>query len=181
MTNYTIYNSEAEVTPVAHNLWAVSNCFDQSTFDWLSRLHLSNDAFWNRHKDCLEYRLEMTPTSPAFDKVSEIGVGMTKNMEKIVGHELTTAGTKVWLDVSDFHCPAHHDAELLLVTYQVYLWCWGGYVPGTTFSHVDPAVTIPFGPNTGYINLNVDQKMHQALPRSDGSRLSVCFQWRSLH
>jgi hypothetical protein len=100
-------------------------------------------------------------------------------MEKIVGQSLLVADSKVWLDLPDFHCSKHTDAELLLVTYQVYLWKHGDNIPGTTFCHVDPEILIPFEANTGYINLNTDKKPHWALPRSGGGRLSVCFQWRS--
>ena len=178
MTNHIIYKSDAEVRPVAPNLWAVSNCFDQSTFDWLSQLHLAYDESWHRHQDCLEYRIQLTPESKSYKPLLQIHKEMTESMEQIVNQPLEPVMTKVWLDLPNFHCPVHCDADLLLVTYQVYLWEHGANVPGTTFSHVTPNVTIPFAPNTGYINLNTDQKIHFAMPHSDGGRLSVCFQWR---
>jgi len=165
--------------PVAPNLWTVSNCFDQSTLDWLSQLHLAHNEIWSRPQDCLEYRLELSSESKSHGAIQNLHNNLTESIEKIVGQPLTTVDTKVWLDLPDFHCPRHVDAELLLITYQVYLWRHGDTVPGTTFTHVYPHVVVPFEPNTGYINLNTDRKIHFALPRSGGGRSSICFQWQA--
>jgi hypothetical protein len=99
-------------------------------------------------------------------------------MEEIVGRKLAPAESKVWLDLPYFHCPYHSDAGLLVATYQVYLWQYGGNVTGTGFCHVEPEVIIPFKENTGYINLNEDLKIHHA-NRTEGVRLSCAFQWRA--
>lgn len=178
MTKYKIYNSEAEVRPAAPNLWSVSNCFDEHTFNWLSNMYLDHDEIWHRHRDCLEYRLQIAPDSKSFDSMTRLCNDMTGRMEEIVGLSLAPAESKVWLDLPYFHCPYHPDAELLVVTYQVYLWSYGGHVPGTTFCHTEPPTTVPFLPNTGYINLNKDLKVHH-VDRTEGVRLSCCFQWRA--
>jgi len=73
-----------------------------------------------------------------------------------------------------------------MVTYQVYLWGYGGSVYGTAFCELPTAtidnpgneIEMPFEPNTGYINLNIDQKVHHAR-NCDGIRLSACFQWQA--
>jgi len=178
MTKHKIYNSEAEVRPAAPNLWSVGNCFDDDTFKWLSQLYLGYDEKWNRNQDCLEYRLQLTQDSKSFDLMTQMCKDMTPQIEEIVGRRLDHVGSKAWLDLPYFHCPYHPDAGLLLVTYQVYLWNYGGHVPGTTFCHVEPEVSIPFVPNTGYINLNEDLKIHH-VNRIEGIRLSCCFQWRA--
>jgi len=178
MNKIKIYNSEAEVRPAASNLWYVSNCFDESTFKWLSQLFLDYDELWHRHQDCLEYRIQLAPESKSFKGINDLCFDMTERMEEVVGKKLAPAESKVWMDLPYFHCPYHSDAGLLLVTYHVYLWQYGGNVPGTTFCHTEPEVTIPFKANSGYINLNEDLKIHHA-NRSEGVRLSACFQWRA--
>lgn len=179
MTIHKIYNSDAEVAPTrAPNLWSVSNCFDPTTYEWLSKLYLDHDELWHRHQDCLEYRIQLEPRSKSFNRMNSLCAEMTGEMEKITGRKLAPAESKVWIDLPYFHCPYHSDAGLLLVTYQVYLWQYGGHVPGTTFCHVDPSIEVPFQANAGYINLNEDLKVHH-VPRSEGIRLSACFQWRA--
>jgi len=185
MTTHRIHGSDAEVVPAAFpNLWQVSNCFDSPTFGWLSQRFLDHDEQWHRHTDCLEYRLQLMPESKSQKQLTYMGHLLTEPMQEIVGKKLTPVMSKLWMDLPYFHCPYHPDAEYLTVTYQVYLWCYGGSVHGTSFCK-EPGTTgpgqseeleIPFVPNTGYINLNVDQKVHHA-KRADGLRVSVCWQW----
>lgn len=171
-----LYDVESEVTPIAPKLWSVKNCFDKDTFTKLSTVHLNYVDKWHRHHDCLEYRLQLTPESPTMDKLNEIAREIKPAIEQIVGRSLEIAQTKMWLDLSDWHCPYHSDAELLLVTYQVYLWCHGD-VHGTEFCHIDPVISLKFEANNGYISLNDDLKIHHA-NRITGTRLSCCFQYR---
>jgi hypothetical protein len=98
-------------------------------------------------------------------------------LERITGIALMPAECKMWLDLSGWHCPYHNDADLLVVTYQVYLWTHGD-VHGTEFTHSNPRTRIDFVPNTGYINLNTDCKEHH-VDTITGTRLSACWQYRA--
>jgi len=175
MAQHQIYDTLSEVNSVADNLWSVTNCFDTETFKHFSNLHLSHDETWHRHEDCLEYRLQLTPESPTMVKMRELSRAMMPKIANIVGHALVPAECKVWLDLSDWHCPYHADAPLLFVTYQVYFWSHG-VVHGTEFCHTEPRTDIKFVPNTGYINLNQDLKVHHS-DRMTGTRLSACWQY----
>jgi hypothetical protein len=187
MTTHRIHGSDAQVVPAAFpNLWQVSNCFDSETFEWLKNLPLAHNERWHRDQDCLEYRLQLTTDSESHAKLRDLSASMTGAMEQIVGRSLRPTMNKVWLDLPYFHCPYHADADLLMVTYQVYLWGYGGSVYGTAFCELPTAtidnpgqeIEMPFEPNTGYINLNIDQKVHHAR-NCDGIRLSACFQWQA--
>ena len=159
MTTYRIYDTDAEVQPVASQLWSVKNCFGEKTFQELSTTHLNHVDAWHRHPDCLEYRLQLTPDSPMLRKIQSMAPKIMLGLEKITGMELMPAECKMWLDLSNWHCPYHSDAGLLAVTYQVYLWTHGD-VHGTEFTHSNPRTRFNFVPNTGYINLNTDLKEH---------------------
>jgi hypothetical protein len=188
MTTYRIHGSDAEVEPAAFpNLWRVTNCFDSPTFGWLSQAFLNQQNQWTRPQDCLEYRLQLTPESQTQRRIYGLWEDLTTAMQEITGiKELLPVTSKVWLDLPYFHCPYHPDSDFLLVTYQVYLWGYGGDIPGTSFCESSDAtqfnpgnqIEIPFVPNTGYINLNTDQKVHH-VKRSNGMRLSACWQWRT--
>jgi hypothetical protein len=177
MTAHRIYDTDADVQIVANQLWSVKNCFSKETFDELASTHLNRDDSWHRHQDCLEYRLQLTPESPMLKKLQDMLPVIQTELEKITGLELLPADCKMWLDLSNWHCPVHCDDQLLTVTYQVYLWAHGD-VHGTAFVHSDPHTQLDFVPNTGYINLNTDTKLHH-VPRITGTRLSACWQFRS--
>lgn len=170
-----LYDTECDVETRASGLWTVKNCFGEEIFTKLSTTHLNQIDTWRRHVNCLEYRLQLTPGSPAMDDLNEIGSAITPEIEKITNHSLLFAESKMWLDLSGWHCPYHADAEQLLVTYQVYLWCHGD-VYGTEFCHGKSPIPLKFKANTGYINLNCDQKIHHSKTIT-GSRLSCCFQY----
>lgn len=121
MTTHHIYDSDAEVQSVANQLWRVENCFGEETFRELSTTHLNHQDSWHRHPDCLEYRLQLTPDSPMLQKLRDMAPKILPELEKITGLELMPADCKMWLDLSNWHCPYHSDAGLLAVTYQVYL------------------------------------------------------------
>lgn len=171
-----IYDCPTTVTPVASQLWRVENCFGEETFRDLSTTHLNHKDSWHRHPDCLEYRLQLTPESPTLKMLQDMAPKILPAMESITGESLMPAECKMWLDLSNWHCPYHSDADLLVVTYQVYLWTHGD-VHGTEFMHSTPPVKLDFEPNTGYINLNSDLKQHHA-DTITGTRLSACWQFR---
>lgn len=176
MAQYKIYDTLAEVTPVASQLWSVKNCFSDQVFQELSTTHLNYIDTWHRHPDCLEYRLQLTPESPTLQKLRSMADVIRSAMEQITDQELMPADCKMWLDLSNWHCPYHSDANLLVVTYQVYLWTHGD-VHGTEFTHSSPPTKLDFVPNTGYINLNSDLKEHH-VDTITGTRLSACWQFR---
>ena len=177
MTIHRIYDTDCEVVPVADRLWSVANCFGADTFQALSTTHLNHEDSWHRHPDCLEYRLQLTPESPTLKRLQDMAPVIMPELEKITGMSLMPAECKMWLDLSGWHCPYHSDAELLVVTYQVYLWTHGD-VHGTEFTHSNPRTRFDFAPNTGYINLNTDRKEHHA-DVITGTRLSACWQFRA--
>lgn len=170
-----LYDTNSEVNVVAPRLWTVDNCFGEDTFKELSTTHLNYIDTWHRHPDCLEYRIQLTPDSPMMAKLKEIGQSVKPAIEQVTERSLDFAESKMWLDLSDWHCPYHADASLLLVTYQVYLW-YHGDIHGTEFCHQEPPIALDFKPNTGYINLNEDSKIHH-VKRITGTRLSCCFQY----
>ena len=181
-----LYDSEARIVPAWYdNLWHVYNCFHTHTLEWLSKRLLSENENWHRNHECLEHRLQLAPDSASSKRLHNMCVKITESIEKVVDRPLSPIGTKLWLDLPGFQCPYHADSDMILVTYQVYLWGHGGGVPGTSFCQTpairqgqSPEIEIPFEPNTGYINLNIDQKVHHAR-NCDGIRLSVCFQWQA--
>ena len=177
MTIHHIYDTDSEVTTVANNLWSVKNCFAEDTFRQLASTHLNHADSWHRHADCLEYRLQLTPDSPTLQQLQGMAPDIMPELERITGIKLMPAECKMWLDLSGWHCPYHNDAELLAVTYQVYLWTHGD-VHGTEFTHSTPRTRIDFVPNTGYINLNSDRKEHH-VDTITGTRLSACWQFRA--
>ena len=192
MSLHHIYDSNAQVEPLADNLWSVSNCFGPETFERLSRAHTSYEDTWHRHSDCLEYRLQLAPQSPTLLAMTEIGNAMLPQIEQITGVELARAECKLWLDLSGWHCPYHYDDPMLVVTYQVFLWQHGD-VHGTEFVYGPEVpkdqwhnhklfenhtkVATKFTPNTGYINRNTDLKIHYC-PNISGTRLSAAWQFR---
>jgi len=186
MTIHRIYGSDAEVVPAAYpNLWRVTNCFDSPTFAWMSQAFLNHHNQWTRPQDCLEYRLQLTPDSQTQRRAFDCWDGLTTAMKQITGiPDLVPAENKFWVDLPYFRCDYHPDSERLIVTYQVYLWGYGEFVPGTSFCESSDAtqfnpgnqIEIPFVPNTGYINLNIDQKIHH-VQTANGVRLSACWQW----
>ena len=176
MTTLKIYDTLSTVSPSAPGLWRVEQCFGQDTFEKLSTTHLNHVDSWHRHPDCLEYRLQLTPESPMLQRLKAMAPDILPAMEQITGEQLMPADCKMWLDLSNWHCPYHADADLLVVTYQVYLWTHGD-VHGTEFMHSDPPSLMPFVANTGYINHNTDHKVHH-VDTITGTRLSACWQFR---
>lgn len=192
MTMYKIYDADSEVTPLAEQLWCVTNCFGPDIFHKLSQTHTNYQDRWHRHHDCLEYRLQLTPDSPTLLTMSAIGDAMLPAIEGITGQTLARAECKMWLDLSGWHCPYHEDDPLLIVTYQVFLWQHGD-IQGTEFLYGPRIpreswhdarsrsnhrrVGTTFVPNTGYINLNTDNKLHHCA-NITGTRLSAAWQFR---
>lgn len=192
MITTEIYDAPCQIRPLAHQLWSVENCFASDTFDALSRAHTNYQDTWHRHPDCLEYRLQLTPDSPTLLTMSAIGDAMLPAIEKITGQQLARAECKMWLDLSGWHCPYHEDDPLLIVTYQVFLWQHGD-IHGTEFLYgpripreswhdhklfnQHQRVGTKFAPNTGYINLNTDNKLHHCA-NITGTRLSAAWQFR---
>lgn len=177
MITHRIYDTNSEVASVASQLWSVKNCFSQHTFQQLATTHLNHEDYWHRHPDCLQYRLQLTPASATLQQLQSMAPKIMPALEQITGIKLVPAESKMWLDLSGWHCPYHSDADLLIVTYQVYLWTHGD-VHGTEFTHSDPHTQFDFVPNTGYINLNTDGKQHHTA-NITGTRLSACWQYRA--
>lgn len=189
MTQHHIYDTASEVKLIASDLWSVTNCFGPETFDHFSKLHVNHNETWTRPPDCLEFRLQLVADSPTSNRLKQMSIDMLPEIERIVGYQLVPAESKVWLDLSGWHCPYHVDDPLLFVTYQMFLWSHGE-VYGTEFCYGDTPkdfsdprtfgefdrVSMPFTPNTGYINLN-NNKIHHA-KNMTGTRLSACVQYR---
>lgn len=192
MAIYHLYDSDAKVELLADNLWSVSDCFGPETFEKLSRAHTNYEDTWHRHPDCLEYRMQLTPHSPTLTVMNNIGDAMLPVLEKITGQPLSRAESKLWLDLSGWHCPYHEDDPLLVLTYQVFLWHHGD-IHGTEFLYgpriaretwhehrlfaQHRRVGTEFVPNSGYINLNTDNKLHHC-ETITGTRLSAAWQFR---
>jgi hypothetical protein len=186
LTTYQLLGNDVEVVPTAlPNLWRVTNCFSTETFEWMSQAVLNQNNQWYRPTDCLSFRLQLTLESETYHRASLLRDNLTDLMKKITGmQELKIVLNRFWLDLPSFKCLPHSDSDFLAVTYQVYLWGHGN-VPGTVFCESSDAtednlgnqIEIPFVPNTGYINLNTDQKVHYA-KTTEVPRLSACWQWR---
>lgn len=160
---------------VAPNLWSSSESLDHTVLEWLSELPMMSDATWSHPFYCLTNRLQLTGDQQVLDRIKKIGIDLTTNMEEVVNHHLEFSDFKVWLDLPGIKCPPHADDANILVTHQIYIKNYGEAV-GTTFSHVTPPFEFKFEPNTGYVNLNSDLKIHHV--RSElGARLSIAFQW----
>jgi hypothetical protein len=189
MTTYQMLGNNAEVVPAAYpNLWRVTNCFDSETFDWMSRAVLNHNNQWHRPKDCIAYRFQLTPESETHRRADSLWNDLTDTIKEVTGlPELIPITNKFWLDLPCVRCDHHSDSDFIAVTYQVYLQGYGTKVSGTSFCKSSDAtvknpgnqIEIPFVPNTGYINLNTDQKIHYVKPAM-GSRLSVCWQWSTI-
>lgn len=192
MATYHIYDTDSTVQPLADHLWQVQNCFGPETFERLSRAHTNYEDTWHRHPDCLEYRLQLTPSSPTLQLMNNMSEKIARALEPLTGEKLDRAEAKLWLDLSGWHCPYHADDPLLIVTYQVFLWQHGD-VHGTEFVYGPPVdrsewhqhrnflnhkrVKTTFLPNTGYINYNLDTKIHHCT-NITGTRLSAAWQFR---
>jgi len=195
-----IYDKNSLVELVAPNLWAVDQCFDINTYQFLKNIvELPGSEFVCSH---LNKRLELKYSSAGFTQIEQIGQAMAATLGDMIDQPLTFMVAKYWLDLPTFGCQTHKDADDIFVSYQVYLDSSlrdnirseqhrdaniktieyldsidsDLMARGAKFLHVDPPVQIAFKPNHGYINLNSDGKLH----RVDGSwdtRTSVMFQY----
>lgn len=173
---HKLYDTETTILPNNRNLWTVHKAFSPETLKEFQDQVTSHDAVWHRPPGCLEHRLQLHPDSKMFGKLWEMAEAMLPTMEHVTNRTLSTAEAKLWLDLPYFHCPYHSDSPALLVTMQIYLWSYGDDVTGTIFNHNEPIIELPFKENDGYINYNVDQKIHN-VHRIKGARLSVAFQY----
>jgi hypothetical protein len=173
---HKMYDTDTTIIPNNRNLWTVHKAFSPETLQDFKNLVISHDAVWHRPPGCLEYRLQLHRDSKFYPRLWEIAEACRPTMEHVVNQNLSTAEAKVWLDLPYFHCPYHYDNPELLVTMQLYLWSYGDGITGTTFDHNEPIIELPFIENEGYINYNIDQKIHN-VHRIRGSRLSVAFQY----
>lgn len=191
MTTYRIYDTESEVEPLADSLWSVKNCFSADTLARLDQPFLNHEDSWHRHEYCLPYRMQLTADSPTLKLMQQMALDMLPAIEAITELRLKFMECKMWLDLSKWHCPYHRDHESIAVTYQTFLWSHGTvngteFLYGPTVADEDmwrhdlfkdhQRVTTEFVPNTGYINRNLDRKVHWTRNQI-GTRLSAAWQF----
>lgn len=157
---------------IAPKLWLVQDVFEPETLNWLNNIttHTENQFEVSRP----HHRLNLLPGND-YAEIQEIGLEFIPLLNQITDQQLNFMIAKFWLDLPGFGCQVHHDAEDILVTMQIYLASSGDTV-GAEFLHVDPGIKVPIEPNSGYINLNSDLKLHQVISGS-GTRQSIAFQY----
>lgn len=174
-----IYDAESDIVCVAPNTWTVSSAFSDSTLDWLQNIYINESNEFQVSRP--HYRM-MLKNGADQQRIDAIGQAMSQSLSQITEHQLKFMTSKYWVDMPGFGCQVHSDHPDILVSYQIYL-----NVPpdndqlrlpcyGAEFLHVDPPYTVELKPNHGYINLNVDSKLHQVW-RGSGVRVSVMFQY----
>ncbi len=172
-----LYDEVSSLELVAPNLFEVSDCFQEKTFEWLQNVV---DTEGNEFvMGALKKRLQLKYNSHDQARLNEIGLEQLPALETIAGHKLSFMEAKFWLDLPQFGCQVHSDSEHLFVNYQIYIHTSpGADVPcvGAEFLHVDPPVKIGLIPNHGYININSDLKPHWVYG-GHGTRTSVMFQY----
>ena len=196
MTNYNtgthkvkFYDEISSVEAVTSTLWEIDQCFSSGTLEWMQSIYESegNEFIVGG----LKKRMQLKFGSHDFARLNQIGVDMIPEISRVVGHDLNFAEVKYWVDLPQFGCQMHADAENLLCSYQIYLYSSNRrskdftgvniennllLAEGAEFYHVDPPHQIKFVPNHGYINLNTDLKQHWVPGRWD-TRVSVMFQY----
>lgn len=185
-----IYDETADVKLVAPNLWEVDQCFSKETLAWLQSIYETEGNEFVAVG--LKKRLQLKFGSEDFAKLNQIGVDILPMVSTIIGTPVELAEVKYWIDLPQFGCQSHSDAEELYCAFQIYLYSSNQRVKdftsteithfellaeGAEFTHVDPPYQILFKPNHGYINLNSDLKPHWVPGRWD-TRISVIFQFR---
>lgn len=196
-----IYDEISLVENVAPNLWEVDRCFGEATHQWLRSIpdNYGNEFF----NSGLAKRLQLKFGTHDYARLNQIGLDMIPTLSELTGiKNLGLIETKYWIDLPEFGCQEHSDAEDIVVSYQVYLrstireaYESEVYLDATSkeelellkkirlekaygarFNHVDPFHIIDFKSNHGYINLNTDLKKHEVYGTWD-TRTSVMFQY----
>ena len=176
MPTYQLFDTQTIIEPNNRNLWTIKSAFSPESLQEFKDLPLSHSAIWHRPPGCLEHRLQLHESSEFYPRLWPLAERALPTVEQVVGIKLSVANVKVWLDLPYFHCPYHSDSAELIATMQIYLWSYGDDVTGTIFDHNEPIIKLPFVENTGYINYNIDQKIHN-VHRIKGARLSIAFQY----
>ena len=164
--------------PVAPNLWWIHDTFDLDTLKWMQGIYIDMQNKFEVTRP--EKRLLLTDGVDQ-QRIQSIGAGLIPKLEKVINKKLNFMTAKFWLDLPEFGCQPHADSKEIIVTCQVYILVQagtGGGEPlyGAEFMHVKPTVTTPMIPNSGYVNLNTDQKIHQ-VEAGIGVRQSIAFQY----
>jgi hypothetical protein len=192
-----LYDNESLVTSIGSTLLQVENCFSETI------LQRMNDIINGQHNEFFvpgcRYRLQLKSESPDQKILNEIGRSMVDVLSNLSNIDLKFLESKYWIDLPLFASDKHADSEFLAVNFQIYIgsalyersidpviptdirdWIsspWSHTMArGAKFYHVDPPYEIPFKPNTGYININNDQKIHDVSFSAD-CRQSVMFQY----
>ena len=172
-----LYDKVSTVELVAPNLYQVSDCYGEYTFDWLSNITETegNEFFLGG----LKKRLQLKPNMHDQAKLTEIGIEQKSSLEQLFQVKLNFMEAKFWLDLPQFGCQVHSDSPDLYLNYQVYIYTSPGAdvaCVGAEFLHVDPPYQVPLIPNTGYININNDLKSHWVYG-GHATRISTMFQY----
>jgi hypothetical protein len=171
-----IYDEISLVESVAPNCWEIDQCFSPDTLKWLQDIVVNDGNEFEVTRP--HHRLWLKPGTD-YNRLQQIGLDIIPELNKLTGKDLNLMIVKYWLDLPNFGCQPHSDSLDIVVTYQVYVDVHSGSdqpCHGVEFMHVDPAYEIAIKPNHGYINLNVDSKLHQVI-RGSGTRTSVVFQY----
>jgi hypothetical protein len=171
-----IYDKISLIVPVAPNCWEVDQCFGPDTMQWLQNITVNQGNEFEVTRP--HHRLWLKPGAD-YARLQQIGLDILPRLSEITGQNLNLMIVKYWLDLPGFGCQPHHDSADIVVTYQVYVDVWSDPTQpchGVEFMHVNPAHEIAIKPNHGYINLNIDSKMHQVI-QGVGTRTSVVFQY----
>lgn len=171
-----IYDETSLVNLVAPNCWTVDQCFSADTLKWLQNITVNEGNQFQVTRP--HHRLWLAPGED-HNRLQQIGLDIIPKLNEITGQDLNLMIVKFWLDLPNFGCQPHSDSTDIVVTYQVYIDVHHSSEQpchGVEFMHIDPGYEVELKPNHGYINLNVDSKLHQ-VTRGLGTRTSVVFQY----
>ena len=175
-----IYDTASLLKTLSPTCWAVDQAFSRETLEWMQNIIVNEE---NTFQVTRPHRRLLLQPGPDHVRLQQIGLDMIPSLSQITGIDLNLMIVKFWLDLPGFGCQVHHDSPEIIVSYQVYLNVdqQSTDMPchGVEFLHMDKPYEVDLQPNSGYINLNTDLKLHQVIPGS-GTRSSVMFQFNRM-
>lgn len=162
-----LINPQCKVEQLGSTLYQVKDFFTDLGLTWILQHYGPgyNWQFEGHTPNRLSHRLEITDTTNQL-------AGEVQNFLSAHFHsEYGTLTQKLFFDTRGYTTGHHWDDEQIAAIVQIYLKTNYIGAPGTIF-YVEQTVQTEFVPNTGYINLNHDKKIHFSSPVTAGHRQS---------
>ena len=162
----SLVNCQCDVEVISPTLFVVKNFFTDQGLGWLLQ-HFQPGHNWQfqPHPSRLVHELPVIETGS--ELMTQVGQIVQQHCDK----PLKNLGHKLFYDTRGYRTGFHYDSPDIAVMLQIYLASDYLGTPGTIF-HIEKTYQTGFIPNSGYININQDLKLHESSMVISGCRKS---------